>query len=68
MSIDGKFKKGDFVLVKAGVESVEKGSIKFRGNVIAFIKEIEGDYARVNVAFESQDLTLTYKLADLKEY
>lgn len=68
MSIEEELKKGDFVLIKRGTESAEKDSIGFRKDVIGFIQEIQGEYARVDVAFQTQDLTLTYKMADLHRY
>jgi hypothetical protein len=68
MSIDGKLKKGDFVLIRKGVESNERGAIKFKGNVIGYIEEVKGEQAKVNIAFEDGDITLTYKLQDLERY
>jgi hypothetical protein len=68
MSIDEKLKKGDYVLIKDGVESTERGAIKFRGDVLGTIKDITGENASVEVASERFSMTLTYRLIDLHKY
>ena len=68
MSVDNKLKAGNFVLIRRGTEAFGEGEIKFGGNVVGLIQKVEGKYAKVNVAFQNQDLTLTYRLADLHKY